>query len=139
MKNVPNIFITETNDSVIKFEEKRSVIRFKNSGRLLYKCVKVDGCALKDGIKCDDMLCSADEREERYIELKGQDVKHAIEQICATIVRLGEYDSKRYAYVVCSKVSPQLTTYIQKAKIKFKRQYKSVLEVRSSPVEIKLQ
>ena len=69
MKNVPSICITETNQSVIKFEEKKSVVKFNNPQRLVYKCVSVDGCALKEGVKCDNMLCSADEREEHYIEL----------------------------------------------------------------------
>lgn len=139
MRNVPSICVTETNDSVIKFEEKKSVVKFINPQRLTYKRVAVDGCALKEGVKCDNMLCSADELEERYIELKGQDIKHAIEQLATTIVKLGENNSRRYAYVSCTKVAPQIRTDIQAAQLKFKRQFNSCLVVKTSPLEVGLQ
>jgi hypothetical protein len=84
MKNVPECCITDTNDSVVKFEEKRSTIRFHNPHKRKYKRVQVDGCALSEGAKCDNMLCSHDEREEWYIELKGSDVPHAIRISCAS-------------------------------------------------------
>ena len=139
MKNVPSICVTETNQSVIKFEEKKSVIKFNNPQRLTYKRVAVDGCALKEGAKCDNMLCSADEQEERYVELKGQDIKHAIEQLATTIVKLGENNSHRYAYVACTKVAPQIRTDIQAAQLRFKRLFNSCLVVKTSPVEVNLQ
>ncbi len=127
MRNVAAACITRTTDSVIKFQEKKSVIRFKNSNHMPYKCVQVDGCALREGEKCDNMLCSDDEREERYVELKGSDVTHAIEQLRITISKLGEHDDNRHSYVVCTKVSPHFTTSIQKAKVEFKRRFKSQL------------
>lgn len=139
MRNVPSVCVTETNHPVIKFEEKKSIVRFNNPQRLTYKRVAVDGCALKDGVKCDNMLCSADEREEHYVELKGQDIKHAIEQLATTIVKLGEYDSRRYAYVSCTKVAPLIRTDIQNAYIRFKKKYNSSLVIKSSPVEVNLQ
>ena len=46
MRNIPDICITETTDSVIRFAEKRSVIRFHNPDRGVYKKVQIDGCAL---------------------------------------------------------------------------------------------
>lgn len=138
MRNVPNICIRESNDSVIRFEERRSVIRFVNTNRLMYKRVQVDGCAIIDGVKCDNMLCSLDEHEEYYVELKGGDVLHAIEQISATIVQLGEYSCNRHSFIVCTKVAPHLTTKIQKAKVDFKRRFQSDLVVRESPMIVKL-
>ena len=116
MKNVPECCITDTNDSIVKFEEKRSTIRFRNPQKRLYKRVQVDGCALSEGAKCDNMLCSHDEREEWYIELKGSDVPHAIEQIKSTIQKLGEYNDNRHSLIVCTRVMPQITTKIQRAK-----------------------
>ena len=139
MRNVPGRCVKETDQSVIKFEEKKSIVRFKNPQRLTYKLVQVDGCALKEGVKCDNMLCSADEREEHYVELKGQDVKHAIEQLAVTIEKLGEFNLNRHAYVSCTKVAPQITTNIQTAQMRFKRLYNSTLLVKTSPVEVNLQ
>ena len=136
MRNVPDICISETTDSIIRFQEKRSVIRFHNPERHTYKRIQVDGCAIHDGEKCDNMLCSADECEERYVELKGSDIPHAIEQLRATITRLGEFDNKRHAYVVCTKVAPQITTTIQRAKVEFLRRFKSELIIKETPVEI---
>ncbi len=138
MRNVPTACVTETTDSVIRFGEKRSVIRFHNSMRLLYKRVQVDGCAIVDGVKCDNMLCSYDEHEEYFVELKGSDIAHAIDQLRTTIIRLGEFDENRHAYVVCTKVAPQLTTLIQKAKIEFRRKFKSELLVKASHADISL-
>ena len=138
MRNVPSVCITETNQSVIKFEEKKSVIKFNNPQRLTYKMVAVDGCALKEGVKCDKLLCSADEQEERYVELKGQDIKHAIEQLAATILKLGEFNSHRYAYVSCTKVAPRIRTDIQTAQLRFKKDFNATLLVKTSPVEVNL-
>jgi len=106
--------------------------------RLLYKRVQVDGCAIVDGVKCDNMLCSYDEHEEYFVELKGSDIAHAIDQLRTTIIRLGEFDENRHAYVVCTKVAPQLTTLIQKAKIEFRRKFKSELLVKVSHADISL-
>lgn len=138
MINVPTVCVKETTDSVIKFQEKRSIIRLHNPDRLHYKCVQVDGCALHDGEKCDNMLCSHDEREEYYVEMKGSDVPHAIEQIRSTIMRIGEYDDQRHCYVVCTKVSPHITTSIQKFKMEFRRRFKSDLLIKETPCDVYL-
>lgn len=73
--------INITNASVIKFEEKGKSIVFNNPKRLNYKKVQVDGCTINKGARCDKLLLSEDEREEYFVELKGSDIKHAIEQI----------------------------------------------------------
>lgn len=138
MRNIPDICIKETTDSIIKFQERRSIIKFSNQQRRVYKRVKVDGCALLEGEKCDCMLCSADEHEERYIELKGSDIPHAIEQLRTTIQKIGEYKEKRHSYVVCTKVAPQITTLIQKAKVEFRNKFKSELQIKEMPVSIAL-
>jgi hypothetical protein len=138
MRNVPSVCITETNQSVIKFEENKSVVKFNNPKRLTYKMVAVDGCALTEGVKCDNLLCSADEQEERFVELKGQNIKHAIEQLATTIVKLGEFNSRRYAYVSCTKVAPLIRTDIQAALLRFKKDFNATLLVKTSPIEVNL-
>ena len=64
------------------------------------KKVKVDGCAIKTGQKCDDLLISQDEHEEHFVELKGVDIMHTIDQLEQTILKIGEFDDNRPS-VVC--------------------------------------
>ncbi len=138
MRNVPGICVTESTDSIIRFGEKRSVIRFHNNNRLLFKKVQVDGCAITDGIKCDYLLCSENEQDEYFIELKGSDISHAIDQLRATILQLGEYNNNRHAFVVCTNVAPILSTEIQRAKSEFKQRFNSDLLIKKTPFELSL-
>ena len=138
MKNVPEYCVEDTNDSIIKLQEKRSIIRFHNPQNRTFKRVQVDGCALTEGIKCDNMLCSHDEREEWFVELKGSELLHAIEQIKATIQKLGEYNDNRHSLIVCTRVMPQITTKIQKAKKEFHDCFHSSLLVKVTPLDISL-
>lgn len=138
MRKVPEACIKITTDSNIKFQEKNSIIHFKNPDRLTYKRVQVDGCVLKDGLKCDNLLCSQDEHEERYVELKGADVLHAIDQLRNSIEKLGEFTDNRHAYVVCTKVYPSYKTKIQLAQVEFRNKYKSTLTVKTTPLNVKL-
>ena len=125
-------------DSQIKFEELNRKIIFLNPNHKLYLKVQVDGCTITDGIKCDKLLLSADEHEERYVELKGTDVMHAIDQLEATIIRLGEFEDNRHSYVICTNVAPAYTTQIQKKQILFRKRYKSDLVVKEKQMIEKL-
>lgn len=139
MKNVAEVCIQPTTDSKIKFEENKRKIIFLNPQRLEYKKVQVDGCAINDkSMRCDKLLVSADEHEERYVELKGTDVIHAIDQLEATIVRLGEFGDNRHSYVISTNVAPLYTTKIQQKALYFKRKYQSDLVVREKQLEVAL-
>lgn len=130
MRNKVIACITQTSDSNIKFEENRRKIIFLNQSRSSYLKVQVDGCTLTSGSRCDNLLLSEDEQEERYVELKGIDVMHAIDQLEVTINKLGECDRNRHSYVICTNVAPTFTTAIQKKKMLFKSKYKSELVIR---------
>ena len=138
MRNKIEACIVDSTDSQIKFEELNRKIIFQNPDRALYLKVQVDGCTIRDGVKCDKLLLSSDEREERYVELKGTDVMHAIDQLEATIVRLGEFEDNRHSYVICTNVAPAYTTQIQKKQMLFKKRYKSELVVREKQIMVKL-
>lgn len=138
MKHVDSACIKQTDDSQIKFEENRKKIVFINTQRLRYKKVQVDGCAIKEGAKCDNLLVSEDEKEEYYVELKGKDIKHAIEQIERTIDKIGEHSEDRHSYIICSRVIPAITTFIQKKKIFFGKQYKSELVISRDSLNVRL-
>lgn len=130
MKNVESACISLTKDSQIKFEENKRKIIFQNPSRRSYKKVKVDGCTIKTGLKCDDLLVSQDEYEERYVELKGIDVMHAIDQLEQTILKIGEFDNNRHSYVIFTNVAPAYTTSIQKKQRYFRQKYKSELLIK---------
>lgn len=138
MRNKIEACIRPSTDSQIKFEEFNRKIIFLNPNKELYQKVQVDGCTIIDGVKCDKLLLSADEHEERYVELKGTDVMHAIDQLEATILRLGEFEDNRHSYVICTNVAPAYTTQIQKKQMLFKRKYKSELVVREKQMMVKL-
>ena len=85
------------------------------------------------------LLYCEDGTAEYYIELKGSDVPHAIDQLRATIMKLGGTPTQRMAIVACTKVAPHITTQIQKAKKEFRSRFNSLLLIKESPVDINLE
>lgn len=138
MRNRVDTCISEITDSQIVFKENNRKIIFLNPQRLPYERVDVDGCTINEGVRCDKLLLSADEREERYVELKGTDVMHAIDQLEETIKRLGEYTDNRHAYVISTNVAPAINTKRQ-AKIKyFKERYCAELKIQEKQLKVSL-
>lgn len=90
------------------------------------------------GLRCDNMLTSGDERCEYFVELKGTDVKHAIEQLRVSIQTLGEFTDDRSAYVVPTNVAPALTTTIQRAKRDFRTKLQAELIIKEKQTTIRL-
>ena len=138
MRNVPGICVKDCADANIVFEQNRRRVCFYNPNRQICKCVQVDGCAITEGIRCDNMLTSHDERCEYFVELKGTDVKHAIEQLRVSIQTLGEFTDDRSAYVVSTNVAPALTTTIQRAKRDFRTKLQSELIIKEKQADIRL-
>lgn len=139
MKNVNSACITETRERNIKFEENKRKIIFHNPSSSPYKKVKVDGCAITAGLKCDNLLVSDDEHSEYYVELKGTDVMHAVDQLENTIQKIGEFDDDRHSYIICTNVSPKCRTEIQKKQKHFRKSYKSELLIKEKQHTVNLQ
>lgn len=140
MRNRVEACVRETNAPNIKFEENNRKIIFLNPQRRKYKRVDVDGCTIcNDNLRCDKMLLSFDEHEERYVELKGVDVMHAIDQLENTIKILGEYDDNRHSYVICTNVAPAISSQIQKKILSFKKLYNSTLKIQTKQLTVSLQ
>ena len=137
MRNVPGICVKDCADANIVFEQNRRRVCFYNPNRQICKCVQVDGCAITEGIRCDNMLTSHDERCEYFVELKGTDVKHAIEQLRVSIQTLGEFTDDRSAYVVSTNVAPALTTTIQRAKRDFRNNLHAELIIKEKQTTIR--
>lgn len=124
-------------DLRITFRERRSSVTFDNPLRKECLCVTVDGCQITSGVRCDKLLVCQD--IEYFIELKGSDVKHAIEQLEASIRLLGaNHAISRQAYIIATSCSPKLLTTIQKSKLKFKKNLHSSLIVERAGFVVKI-
>jgi len=112
---------------VVVSENKRKFIIINNDLYLVNK-VEVDGCYIKQGLKCDflfEILSKENKNLEKvfYVELKGKDILHGIEQLKKTISDCKEKHDKvkeKKAFIVASRV-PKANTSLQNLKVKFKK------------------
>lgn len=122
-------------DKRIVLSENKSKITFLNLNQRDIERVQVDGCVLKEGIKCDYMLIE-DTEMEHYIELKGSDIDHAIAQLITTITKLSKCSKShvKCAYIISTRC-PLTTTKIQAQKLLFKKNYNSHLIIKNLQCE----
>ncbi|MBN1639247.1 MAG: hypothetical protein JW866_09780 [Ignavibacteriales bacterium] len=116
-----------TNFRNIVLQENRCKFTLVNNEGITIRKIKVDGCAIREGRRCDFLLILHD-MTEYYVELKGCNVDQAIKQIIRTISLLSA-DKKRipkYSFVVSTRC-PLETTKIQQLKYRFKQNYNSKL------------
>lgn len=121
----------------IVFKENRSKLSILNPNRLIGTRVEVDGCEITEGIRCDFLLLI--KSLEMFIELKGQDIHHAIEQLERTMSLLSEdlRKQKKIAFVICTR-SPINSATIQNLRVNFKKKYNADLLVKSTPYKYKI-
>jgi hypothetical protein len=69
---------------------KTSTLYLLNPQERKVEKIQVDDCAITEGLRCDwlVLLNDAVSQEEIYVELKGSDVSHAVDQLKATIEKL---------------------------------------------------
>jgi hypothetical protein len=120
------------NNKLVVFEEARSKLVIENKDEVVATKVTVDGCEITSGIRCDYMFLIKD--SEIFIELKGQNLKHAIEQIETTILKLSSNSKmkKKKSFIICTR-SPLTSASIQNIRVKFRKNYNSEFIVKSSP------
>ena len=95
--------------------------------------IQVDGCALKVGDKCDNLLKEGkadQEGPEYYVELKGEDVGHAMKQILQTIQTIHNDRSPVMAFIICTNVSPKLSTKKQGFMKQLKEKYNGTVVIK---------
>ncbi len=120
----------------IKCEENKRKIIFLNPQRKNVKKIRVDGCQIVDGVRCDFLVTYT--QTENFIELKGEDIKHAFDQIIRTIMILGDKRCrKRNSYIISSR-SPLSSPEIQNKQLLFKRKYQSTLIVKNESLEVEI-
>jgi hypothetical protein len=131
---------TTANKIVVVSENKRKFI-IKNNSLYTINEVKVDGCYIKVGLKCDFLFELSKETIEKvfYVELKGSDVTHGIEQLESTINTCKAIHSQLYkeCYIVASKV-PSSGTSSQVLKKQFIKKNKIQLFIDTKIKEVKV-
>lgn len=113
------------------FTENRSKLTLENRDRVESIKIHVDGCRVNDeNIRCDYLHLA--KGIEMFIELKGQDVKHAMKQIVRTmeLLSVNIQTQKKINYIICTK-SPLAGPEIQIFKLEFKRKYNAKLIIQS--------
>jgi hypothetical protein len=125
---------TVSKSKIFTFEEQRSKLTLLNIDEVLSIKIHVDGCQIdnKKIIKCDYLHIAKE--IEMYIELKGQDILHAIEQLKSTMHQLSinVKEQSKICYIICTR-SPLSSTEIQKYDRDFRRDFNAKLIVKSSP------
>jgi len=123
---------TRTKQKIITFSEKRSILILNNTNQVEATCVVVDGCEITSGIRCDHLMLAKE--IEHFIELKGQDIMHAIEQLITSIKTLSSNAAKqpKISYVICTR-SPLSSAAIQNLQVQFRKNYNSQLIIKNSP------
>ncbi len=124
MIEIPSVCVARTTDSNIVFRENKARICFLNSNRKPYDRITVDGCVIREGNKCDFLLASCEFGDQYFVELKGENLEHAIIQLESTFTRL--LDSRegvmRKAFVVSSNSGMRISPYRQQLEKRFKKQ-----------------
>lgn len=133
------------------FEEQRTVA--EENGRVFTlnlpkgeKCCKihVDDCLIKanDQQRCDYWFHHYDKNDNVFVELKGMDIEHAVEQIIATIgwlkTRIDLPQQKRNGAIVLSK-NPLTSTETQLLKTDFRKKYGNRLEIKNRQIVFSFQ
>jgi hypothetical protein len=126
----------ETTQSILVLREHKSRLIVKNSRNEKIKQVRIDGCVVTEGQRCDFLIIGVD-NSEYFVELKGCDVDHAIKQLETTIKLLGSKAKsvKRHSIIVSTRC-PLSSPKIQKWQIYFWKNFASELTVKNCVCEL---
>ncbi len=133
-QNLPEFFIKHTcaefcDDRlqvVAKDKGNRQTYQLENAHRRTCCLLRVDGCLLSSGEKCDYLLLTDHGSDAFFIELKGQDLLKAFAQIDASISELLPQlqGYSLYARIVLNKVrTPALKSSVE---MKLERRLKTI-------------
>ena len=126
-KGLPISSYTTTSESNIKFEEKKSQITFSNRSKKKCLKVNVDGGVYPKGgknLRCDKLLVEKERLRFYFVELKGRDIKHAVEQLASSVSdpKLNpDCSQDKVAFAVGRNNVPKISTQIQVWKKNFKK------------------
>lgn len=114
---------------IIKVKENASTFEMQNQQRRKIDKIKIDGCVITSGVRCDWLFVDQLSTKEIYVELKGRDVEHAFDQIVHTVAAITKSKDTKKGIIVCTKC-PLTDTKSQIIKAKARKQ-NIVLTVKS--------
>lgn len=123
--------ITINENSKLVFAEEKSRFEVSNKNKRKVELHKVDDCLITKGIRCDWLLIDAMTKAEVFIELKGGDVEHAVNQIIESVRQLSKSAGKKNGYVICTR-NPLSATQVQLLVKKVFKDHKLALRVKKS-------
>jgi len=108
---------------------------FQNPSHQRLRRIKVDDCLAIEGIKCDFLMIS-ESNCEHFVELKGADVRHAANQLSATIIQISASVAiaPKHCFIVSTRC-PLLTPEIQNLKKRFKKRFNATLTIKNMVCE----
>lgn len=110
----------EVTDKLLVVKENKCKCVFSNPNQHLLTKIKVDGCQITDGIRCDYLILDHC-HNEYFVELKGKDLPHAVEQLEASIQQLSAPTIQLKKAIIVSSRNPSNDTSVQRAKAMFKK------------------
>jgi hypothetical protein len=126
IKSNPDIIINNSDGG-------KSKLRLKNSKRIKVRIIRVDDCVIKDTTRCDYVVeIPMDSiKVVLFVELKGKNVEHGIEQLEKTINHICFKDRynlvlKKRAYLMITKVKIPKSK-VENFKEKFRNKYNCIL------------
>ena len=112
---------------VVKDSGNKQEYRVTNdNGKEICK-IKVDGCLIKEGERCDYLILYCEDKSAFFVELKGHDLQKALSQIDSSINKLKDeipelQEFKIYARIVLNRnPTPDINSSIE---IKLKKRLK---------------
>lgn len=124
---------TAVRHSIIKLEENRSKVLFRNENNEEYEISRIDGCLVTQGIRADYMISKGKraDRSSVIVELKGVDVAHACDQVLQTAesAAVKPLIGKRLGFLIVCVRYPRFDTFVARAKQKAARRYRAGFHV----------
>lgn len=114
----------------------KSKITFENPKKLTICLIDIDRCsALSAETRCDYALTIDTMEEEFYIELKGRDVEHGLDQLKASIQTMSSdpYKRSKICFIISTKVTKIVSTKIPGMKDIMRKKYNAKLIVTTTP------
>lgn len=121
--------------------KRTSILYLLNPQERRVEKIQVDDCAITEGLRCDWLILANDAapKEEIYVELKGSDVYHGVEQLEVTINKLSTDRARlrKRCFIVFSR-NPMFLTDSQKYKVRFRKTFNAVFDLVRSKSEVVL-
>jgi hypothetical protein len=129
----------KTSSTTIVLAEKGKKAVLNNPRKLPVRKFQIDGCVITQGRRCDYLVICTKPNRDIYVELKGQEILYAVEQLEATMHQVSSQrpDAQRLCLIVSSRF-PKIGTDVQRWKVRFKDQYNATLTVKNKVLEVEI-